>query len=266
MLGFPFMRLSGPETTAGQAFHYLAELPWMPRVIHGNDQLEWRQLDERSVEVAATIERPATRRHVRLRRRGRHHSRNNRDQAVRHRRKLQADTLGRQFHNYQSFNGIRMPASADVYWGLPEGRFVYWSGTVTSAVALEQPLPPATDEIAGVAEDVQSLMKTKPTATGHVGAAGISLDVVASTLRRLRDEIRLTAGADGPGGLDPSVANMRAYLALRAHDNRELQRALARLGLSSLGRSEAHVLATLEQVLDDRGAARGGRCLDGASR
>ena len=34
-----------------------------------------------------------------------------------------------------------MPASADVYWELPEGRFVYWSGTVTSAVALEQPLP-----------------------------------------------------------------------------------------------------------------------------
>ena len=42
---------------------------------------------------------------------------------------------------------------------------------------------------------------------------------------------------------------MRAYLALRRHDNRELQAALARLGLSSLGRSEAHVLATLEQVL-----------------
>ena len=42
---------------------------------------------------------------------------------------------------------------------------------------------------------------------------------------------------------------MRAYLALRRHDNRALQAALARLGLSSLGRSEAHVMATLEQVL-----------------
>ena len=93
-------------------------------------------------------------------------------------------------------------------------------------------------------------MKTKTTATGHVGAAGISLDVVAARLRRLCGEIRLAAGADRPGGCDPSIANMRAYLTLRRHDNRELQVALARLGLSSLGRSEAHVLATLEQVLD----------------
>jgi pyruvate kinase len=71
----------------------------------------------------------------------------------------------------------------------------------------------------------------------------MSIDAVATTLRRLRDEIRATANDD------PSVANMHAYLALRGHDNRALQVALAPLGLSSLGRSEAHVLATLEQVL-----------------
>ena len=79
-------------------------------------------------------------------------------------------------------------------------------------------------------------------------ASGMSVAEVAATLRGLRDEI-LDAVGDDPAGIDPSLANMRAYLALRRHDIRPLQAALARLGLSSLGRSEGHVLATLEQVL-----------------
>jgi len=74
---------------------------------------------------------------------------------------------------------------------------------------------------------------------------------IAETLRGLRDELRRAAHEDRTGGGNPSVANMRAYLALRRRDNRVLQAALARLGLSSLGRSEAHVLDTVEQVLEN---------------
>lgn len=47
----------------------------------------------------------------------------------------------------------------------------------------------------------------------------------------------------------PSGRNLLHYLGLRQHDLRELQRDLTALGLSSLGRSEAHVLATLDAVL-----------------
>ena len=46
-----------------------------------------------------------------------------------------------------------------------------------------------------------------------------------------------------------SAANLLHYLALRRHDIRPLQMKLAALGLSSLGRSEAAVLATLQNVL-----------------
>jgi pyruvate kinase len=46
-----------------------------------------------------------------------------------------------------------------------------------------------------------------------------------------------------------SAANLIHYLALRHHDVRDLQARLAATGLSSLGRSEAHVLATVEEVL-----------------
>jgi pyruvate kinase len=44
------------------------------------------------------------------------------------------------------------------------------------------------------------------------------------------------------------------YLALRGHDLRELQDPLVALGLSSLGRSEGHVQATVDAVLDTLGA------------
>ena len=46
-----------------------------------------------------------------------------------------------------------------------------------------------------------------------------------------------------------SAANLVHYLQLRRHDVRDLQARLAAAGLSSLGRSEAHVLATIEEVL-----------------
>src|SRR5262245_17182458 len=45
-----------------------------------------------------------------------------------------------------------------------------------------------------------------------------------------------------------SARNLIHYLALRQHDVRELQNRLSALGLSSLGRSEAHVLASLDAV------------------
>ncbi|MFO1316970.1 MAG: pyruvate kinase [Burkholderiales bacterium] len=46
-----------------------------------------------------------------------------------------------------------------------------------------------------------------------------------------------------------SARNLVHYLAVRRHDLRELQDELARLGLSSLGRMEAHVMASLRAVI-----------------
>jgi pyruvate kinase len=54
-------------------------------------------------------------------------------------------------------------------------------------------------------------------------------------------------------GIHPNYAksarNLAHYLALRRRDIRPLQQELAELGLSSLGRAEAHVMATLDAVL-----------------
>lgn len=46
-----------------------------------------------------------------------------------------------------------------------------------------------------------------------------------------------------------SAENLAAYIGLRRHDLRDLQADLAAMGLSSLGRCEGHVLATLDAVI-----------------
>jgi pyruvate kinase len=52
----------------------------------------------------------------------------------------------------------------------------------------------------------------------------------------------------------PSALNLAAYLALRRRDLRPMQDELAVWGLSSLGRSESHVLANLDAVLNSLAA------------
>lgn len=63
---------------------------------------------------------------------------------------------------------------------------------------------------------------------------------------------RMVALGSGPVDVHPdqqlSAANLRHYLALRQSDVRGLQEELRRIGLSSLGRSEACALATVDAV------------------
>ncbi|MGA2664214.1 MAG: pyruvate kinase [Nitrososphaerales archaeon] len=67
------------------------------------------------------------------------------------------------------------------------------------------------------------------------------LEVEAKTLPRV--------GAIRPENAE-SATNLAHYLALRRSDVRALQEKLASVGLSSLGRSEAHVLATVDGVME----------------
>ncbi len=75
-----------------------------------------------------------------------------------------------------------------------------------------------------------------------------------------------------PDDAQQSAINMLHYLVLRSRDLRTQQEQLVRLGLSSLGRLEAHVLPTIEAVLHNlqhllgekrrrTGSRRGLRCL-----
>ncbi|HET8711357.1 MAG TPA: pyruvate kinase [Spongiibacteraceae bacterium] len=83
----------------------------------------------------------------------------------------------------------------------------------------------------------------------------VLIEKAIAAVQSLYDEMMRVCDQSGSniGDINPvyraSALNLQHYLTLRRHDLRELQRCLAELGLSSLGRAEAHTLATLEAVL-----------------
>jgi len=86
-------------------------------------------------------------------------------------------------------------------------------------------------------------------------ANGDSLEALISGLREIRgslirheNDLHERVSRVHPA-YRKSASNLIHYLALRRHDIRALQDDLAALGLSSLGRTEAHVMSTLEAVL-----------------
>jgi len=89
-------------------------------------------------------------------------------------------------------------------------------------------------------------------------AAAASLEALLEEVIALRTVAIQRAAArleqfDGcyPGArYTPSAANLAHYLAVRQHELRTLQDRLAEVGLSSLGRGEAHILANLDSVID----------------
>ncbi len=98
--------------------------------------------------------------------------------------------------------------------------------------------------------------------TEHEVARSLRLDRAARTVDLLRrsalaaeQEFSAELDAAAPSTRE-SAYNLVHYLAVRRHDVRELQDELARLGLSSLGRMEAHVMVTLQTVLETLCALR----------
>ncbi|WP_345224715.1 pyruvate kinase [Hymenobacter koreensis] len=91
--------------------------------------------------------------------------------------------------------------------------------------------------------------------TSFAGQHAPELDELIAELTAVRqDMLRLAAqAADRLQAVHPdfqlSARNLLHYLALRRQDLRPLQQRLAALGLSSLGRAEAHALATVDAVL-----------------
>ena len=97
---------------------------------------------------------------------------------------------------------------------------------------------------------------TAPRRTEREIARALRLEHAARSVDELR-RAALAAEQEFAAELEAAAPSMREsaynlvhYLAVRRHDVRELQDQLTRLGLSSLGRMEAHVMASLQAVLE----------------
>lgn len=83
----------------------------------------------------------------------------------------------------------------------------------------------------------------------------VELESLIAQLSELKRDLEASqaAAAASLSGVEEThrkgAVNLTHYIALRHRDIRDLQSELAELGLSSLGRAEAHVMATLDAVL-----------------
>lgn len=76
------------------------------------------------------------------------------------------------------------------------------------------------------------------------------LELLRTEMRRRHEEYASVFERVRPSHRQ-SAANLIDYLTLRQYDLRDVQVSLAELGLSSLGRTEEHVITTLERVIDN---------------
>ena len=105
--------------------------------------------------------------------------------------------------------------------------------------------------------------------TSHQLPPADAIDSLIRQMESLRKELGKQADhgravrLELPSRHQPSAENLLHYLALRSRDLRSLQDQLAHLGLSSLGRAEPHVMATIDAVLHNLYRLRGEPQADG---
>ena len=113
---------------------YLAELPWVPHAIGSNPELSWRELEDGSVEVSTLIGGTAASVRLELDDSGLIRTVSGIRPRLAGRTSVDTPFVGR-FGDYLELGKIRVPASAEVSWELPEGPFTYWRGELASLVA-----------------------------------------------------------------------------------------------------------------------------------
>jgi hypothetical protein len=130
LFGLPLQRQRGRETTAGEALRYLAELPFVPHAILHNSELEWRELDQHAVEVATYVAGQRLAVELAFDEDGDIVGSSSQDRRREVGKEWRPTPWGGRFSRYETLGGVRVPTFAEAYWDLPEGRYVYWRGTV----------------------------------------------------------------------------------------------------------------------------------------
>lgn len=136
LLGIPVLRQDGPQMDTGEALRYLSELPLAPFAMAANPDLGWRAIDDRTAEVAVAVGGDRVSIAFGFDAEGDIVTARTTARAMRSEGAWTTAPWGGSFRDYATVGGIRFPTRADAYWDLAEGRFVYWSGEITSVAAL----------------------------------------------------------------------------------------------------------------------------------
>ena len=125
-------RANGVETTLGEAFRYLAELPWVPDAILGNPDLHWRMTGEREAEVKLNTRVGTARATFRFDANGDITELEARDRPASDPagRPVRYDWRGR-FGDYRQVGDRRLPAYGEVGYLYPDGYEVYFRAKIT---------------------------------------------------------------------------------------------------------------------------------------
>ena len=127
----PVARAAGPETARSEAMRYLAELPWFPQAILGNDDLEWRALKPTTVEVATTVGSAEVEVTLNFDEAGDIVGASAPDRPRQEGPRFVERAWRGAFADYRELGGVRVPTRAEVTWELPNGPFMYFRGRVT---------------------------------------------------------------------------------------------------------------------------------------
>jgi hypothetical protein len=128
----PVMRQSGQAASEGEAMRYLAEIPWVPHAMLANRQLEWRELDAHTVEVATSVGPARVAVELEFDAAGDIVSAFSPARPHPEGKTVVPRPWGGVFRDYGVIGGIRIPTDAEVRWQLPEGPFTYWQCTIAS--------------------------------------------------------------------------------------------------------------------------------------
>lgn len=122
---FSLAHARGPAVDRAEAQRYLAELVWSPMALVCNPELRFGEAQDGRLRIWVGDERT----YVDLLF-DEHGDVAGARTETRSRDGEPQPWEGR-FWDYQDFDGIRAPSRGEVWWDAPDGKFVYWRGTVT---------------------------------------------------------------------------------------------------------------------------------------
>jgi hypothetical protein len=127
----PVASAGGPETARSEAMRYLAELPWFPQAVLGNEELAWREVEHGAVEVATRVGSAEAAVTLHFDEAGDIVGAFAPDRPHQEGSRFVDHPWSGAFSGYEELGGVRVPTRAEVSWDLPDGRFTYFRGRVT---------------------------------------------------------------------------------------------------------------------------------------